>query len=192
MGINIVENEEAGEDAFYIDCPDCNTPNPHTAVRCVGVLATKRRCEYYFVFKSCTNCEAINAPSARYCRTCKAELVNPEDKLTRRPTIGAGVPFYVDVTAMTLRPHTKGTNRTLRVDYTASYGDRKLEIAEFLKPDAEWPGSARKWADFQTVTGAIGNSIERVVESAGALTMPARLLVKREKRSKFFEVIARY
>jgi len=181
--------DDAGEDGFEIDCPDCGTANTHTAVRCVGTTP-KGRCEYYFVFKTC-DCGTINAPSARYCRSCKAELVDVEKKLTRKPAIGAGVAVYVDVKGMRLRPHTKGNNRTLRVDYEVMYGDRELEVMEFLNPSpASW-GSAKRFAEFCEVTGAIGNTIELLVESAPVLTMPARLLIKRDKGSKYFSVVSR-
>jgi DNA repair protein RadD len=181
--------DDAGDEPFYIDCPDCSTPNPHTAVRCVG-QTYKGRCDYYFVFKTC-DCGTINAPSARYCRSCKAELVDVEKKLTRKPAIGAGVAVYVDVIGMRLRPHTKGNNRTLRVDYEVMYGDRAMEVMEFLNPEPQSWGSANRFASFCEVTGAIGTSIDRIVESAPVLTMPSRLLVKRDKGSKYFSVVSR-
>jgi DNA repair protein RadD len=180
---------DAGDEPFYIDCPDCSTPNPHTAVRCVG-QTHKGRCDYYFVFKTC-DCGVINAPSARYCRSCKAELVDVEKKLTRKPAIGAGVAVYVDVIGMRLRPHTKGNNRTLRVDYEVMYGDRAMEVMEFLNPEPQSWGSANRFASFCEVTGAIGTSIDRIVESAPVLTMPSRLLVKRDRGSKYFSVVSR-
>jgi DNA repair protein RadD len=39
------------------------------------------QCTYRWTFKSCPRCEADNDISARYCCACRAELVNPNDKL---------------------------------------------------------------------------------------------------------------
>lgn len=182
---------DAGDEPFYIDCPDCGTPNPHTAVRCVGGKPLGGRCDYYFVFKNCEHCGTTNAPSARHCRSCEAELINPERKLTKKPAVGAGVPFYVDVRSMTLRPHFKAGKQSLRVDYSVEYGDKEFEISEFLKPDAMWQDGAKAMQNFAEVTGAIGTTVELIVEAAAALSMPGRLLVKRNKGSKYYSIVNR-
>jgi DNA repair protein RadD len=39
------------------------------------------QCEYRWTFKECDNCFTDNDIAARYCRCCKAELVDPNEKL---------------------------------------------------------------------------------------------------------------
>lgn len=42
---------------------------------------TDERCDYYWSCKVCAICDHANDISARYCSNCKAELINPSDKL---------------------------------------------------------------------------------------------------------------
>ncbi len=52
----------------------------HHGRRCMG--ETKYgRCEYRWTHKKCNECEAENDIAARYCCKCKAEIVDPNDKL---------------------------------------------------------------------------------------------------------------
>lgn len=56
----------------------------HFGRRCVGlVLAAGHydQCSYRWTFKECPHCEAPNDVAARYCKSCKGEIVNPNDKL---------------------------------------------------------------------------------------------------------------
>lgn len=73
-----------------IKCPKCMTMNTETARRCEGERTyenretgkkTTIRCDYYFEFKKCHGCNNENDISARHCRICKTELIDPNDKL---------------------------------------------------------------------------------------------------------------
>ena len=68
---------------YVIKCPDCVTLNTITARRCIGVV-NKKRCDYYFEFKDCEvlDCGAKNDITARHCRICEIELIDPNAKLT--------------------------------------------------------------------------------------------------------------
>ncbi len=68
---------------YVIQCPSCMEMNTITARRCIGVH-NKKRCEYYFQWKNCPHeeCGEINDISARHCRLCKGEIVDPNDKLS--------------------------------------------------------------------------------------------------------------
>ncbi len=65
-----------------IQCPCCMEMNTETARRCTGVIHDKR-CEYYFEFKKCDNeqCLMKNDITARHCRACGCELIDPNAKL---------------------------------------------------------------------------------------------------------------
>lgn len=177
------KNKQDDDEYFEIDCPDCGTPNRHTAQRCVGIT-NAGRCEYRFIFKSCPSCDAQNSPSARHCYRCEAELIDPNDKLTRKPAVAAGIPFYVAVIDMTLREHWKGDSQSLKVTYKVTDGERTWEINEFLKNYS--------FHKFMSQTGGIANTIELAVSSASRLVLPERLMVKKRKGSKYFEVVNRF
>ncbi len=56
----------------------------HYGRRCgakVTIAGDRIQCTYRWTFKPCPHCEAENDISARYCTTCKEEIVNPNDKL---------------------------------------------------------------------------------------------------------------
>ncbi len=56
----------------------------HYGRRCMGmstVAGDLVRCDYRWTFKPCPACEAPNDIAARYCTECKAEIVDPNEKL---------------------------------------------------------------------------------------------------------------
>lgn len=56
----------------------------HFGRRCLGmsnVAGDLVRCGYRWTFKPCPDCDAPNDIAARYCTTCKAEIVDPNEKL---------------------------------------------------------------------------------------------------------------
>lgn len=56
----------------------------HFGRRCYGSVIKRyqvERCGYFWTFKECHGCGHENDISARYCQSCKTELVNPNDKL---------------------------------------------------------------------------------------------------------------
>ena len=66
---------------YCIKCYHCEAMNKPTARRCIGLKADKKRCDYYFEFKSCPLCKAENDKVARHCRKCEHELIDPNKKL---------------------------------------------------------------------------------------------------------------
>jgi len=87
---------------------------------------------------------------------------------------------------MTLREHWKGDSQSLRVEYSVTDGERTYEVNEFLKP------SMWSWKKWSQQTGCIATTVELAVSSASALTMPTRLMIKKKKQSKYFEIVNRY
>jgi DNA repair protein RadD len=56
----------------------------HFGRRCQGrstIAGDLVQCGYRWTFKTCPDCEAPNDIAARYCTTCKAEIVDPNEKL---------------------------------------------------------------------------------------------------------------
>lgn len=63
-------------------------PEPaHFGRRCTGQVEVGAgrlgRCDYRWTFKECIECEHPNDIAARFCESCKAELVDPNTKLSR-------------------------------------------------------------------------------------------------------------
>lgn len=70
------------EKDYVITCYTCNTMNSLHARRCIGIIGNQR-CDHYFVWKDCHACGAKNDSVCRYCRECKAELIDPNAKLKK-------------------------------------------------------------------------------------------------------------
>lgn len=68
---------------IMVECGEEFKPMPaHWGRRCNHYdIRTGERCNGRWSFKPCPVCEAENDIAARYCCACKAELVNPGDKL---------------------------------------------------------------------------------------------------------------
>lgn len=90
------------DEPYIITCPKCMSLNTLKARRCIGLEGNNLfldlqsvgsnsphqvRCNYYFSFKECTNsvCKAQNDLSARECRICKVELIDPNAALNLAP-----------------------------------------------------------------------------------------------------------
>lgn len=184
-GLTESRDKKDDDDEFFpIDCPECGHENRHTSQRCTGITHENIRCSYRFIYKSCPECDKPNAPSARYCYSCDATLIDPEGKLSRNPSIGAGIPFHVAVIDMTLKEHWKGESQSLRVIYKVTDGDKTWEISEYLKNYSLYK--------FIQQTGGISNTVDNAIKEAAALVVPTRLMVKKRKGSKFFEISSRY
>ena len=67
---------------YCINCFTCNTLNKVMARRCRGTENNKR-CEHYFEWKDCLKCGVTNDITSRACRGCGAELIDPNQKLTK-------------------------------------------------------------------------------------------------------------
>lgn len=77
-----LQPREENELEYIIPCYTCGTNNTLHARRCIGVISDKR-CDHYFEFKACHMCSVQNDITARHCRCCDAELIDPNSKLNR-------------------------------------------------------------------------------------------------------------
>lgn len=90
--INEAIKPKAGQEEDYvIPCYTCNTLNKVFARRCIGT-PNNQRCSYYFDFKECPHCSVQNDITARQCRSCKGEIIDPNAKLKKR----ADKPILID------------------------------------------------------------------------------------------------
>jgi len=110
------------------------------------------RCSYYWTSKECPQCGDPNDIAARFCRACKAELVDPNEKLAidfkamkRDPTR----PQTDVVLSMTVRPGVSGKgNRTMRADWVTPY----RQFSTWLLPEATHSRGMKEWAAFEAAT----------------------------------------
>lgn len=139
----------------------------HYGRRCWGMVQAGPRgemvrCEYRWTAKECPECSEGNDIAARYCRACKAELVDPNEKLR-----GEWRAFKRDpsnrqtdrVLSMETRHGVSSRgNKTLRVDFTTPH--RSFSI--WLLPEGTFSRAIRDWQMFASATDG-GESPPRTV-----------------------------
>ena len=84
----ILESAQLSKGKFkaqLIDCPSCQTQNSQFARRCIGedASSTDGRCEHFWQSVTC-KCGALNDTSARFCRSCDAQIIDPNANLNRK------------------------------------------------------------------------------------------------------------
>lgn len=108
-----LQPKEPDDPDYCIPCFHCGQQNTVLARRCVGTPNGKR-CDHYFEFKECPSCAAKNDTTARQCRVCSIELIDPNKKLT------LGKPERVTVEVLQTSYSAIGNN--LYLSYITSMG----------------------------------------------------------------------
>lgn len=86
-----------------------NGPMPaHYGRRCLNLLpiggGKLGQCQYRWTFKECPHCAAENDISARYCTSCRGEIIDPNEKLA------------IEFKALKRSPYNRQCDRVLRCD----------------------------------------------------------------------------
>jgi len=129
----------------------------HYGRRCFGMIRTgevgrHERCNYRWSFKPCEACGAENDIAARYCSTCKAELVDPGEKLR------------IEFQRMKSDPHSPQTDRVLSASFKESVSQKGNAVirADWVTPykqfstwhqkEAKHPRAIADWKRFDEAT----------------------------------------
>jgi DNA repair protein RadD len=147
-----------------------------TGQKPTGPLGEYVQCEYRWTFKTCKRCEAENDISVRYCHACRAELVNPNDKLVadfkamkRDPT-----QWQTDeVISMDVKPCvSRAGNPTIRVEWVTPW----RQFTTWFRTDdtAHWRARAeyQKW----------------LTETANGIIPPISVTYRKNQTSGFYEI----
>lgn len=191
---------EHDEEGYFIDLAGNRImidgqPKPaHFGRRCFGQTLEKGhfvRCEGRWSFKACPECDTENDIAAKKCTSCKAELIDPNEKL------------QLDFKRMKKSPHEKSSDRvvgwycqkwvsqkgneTLRVDWTTDY--RTFSV--WYSPNSKSAKGQYIWANLsQAVFGEdrVAPTIDAFIDALkkGHGTKPETITSK--KQGDFFEV----
>ena len=194
------ENFDVDVNGYFLDLAgdkvmEGDQPLPaHFGRRCNGAELVKghhEQCGYRWSFKACPECDQENDIAARYCKECKAELVDPNTKLKldfkrmktnpRQASSDKVVSWFAQ--AWTSQ---KG-NESLRIDWTTEY--RSFSV--WYTPEGKTSHSLYLWHNLcEAVFGKVAPSIELFVQALQkkAGTMP--LTITSKKEGDFFKAIA--
>ena len=126
----------------------------HHGRRCNGLVISRltgeiERCEHRWAFKKCHECGHENDTAARYCekKDCRAELVNPNDKLSQQHAEAKRDP-YGKYTERVLFFSVKKTisaagNETLQCEYTTP----TVSFRAYYLAESHSKYMARKWTE---------------------------------------------
>jgi DNA repair protein RadD len=135
----------------------------HYGRRCFGMHktgpnGTYERCAYRWTFKPCPECEEPNDIAARYCCRCKAEIVDPNEKLRVEFKQLKRDPSQVQtdiVLSMDAREGLSGAgNMTVRVDFVTPY--RSFSV--WFVPESKGWKQRDEWAKFHAATKALSET----------------------------------
>lgn len=116
--IQLRGNHEEEERPFK--CWKCETYNSIFNRRCIGVVDGKR-CDHFFQFKSCPICNLQSDVTARTCRGCGHELIDPNAKLTR--TIQHTYKLTVIEATYWVTPQGNTSNPIIHAKYNCKEGE---------------------------------------------------------------------
>lgn len=193
-GRNNPDGFDHDENGYFVDLAgsrimtDDDQPMPaHHGRRCYGQSIIKGhadRCEYRWTFKQC-DCGHENDIAARYCESCKEELIDPNEKLKLEFTKMKSDPYSMTTDkVLSWRAQNwtsiKG-NEMVKVDYTTEY--RSFPIWY-------WPNKCDQWRSL--CMAALGKEVDSVDEFMQIVdefeaVMPKTITVAKNRKSKFYE-----
>lgn len=153
----------------------------HYGRRCFGMHktgpnGTYERCAYRWTSKECPECEEPNDIAARYCCKCKAEIVDPNEKLRVEFKQLKRDPSQVQtdlVLSMDAREGLSGAgNKTVRVDFVTPY--RSFSV--WFVPNAKGWKARDEWAKFHAAT-------------QGLSVQPATVTYRKDPETGFYRLL---
>lgn len=162
----------------------------HYGRRCRGFEIIKGetvRCDYRWTSKSCEECGGDNDIAARYCEHCRAEIVDPNEKLRREAALAekANAEFVGRPVRILLERSRDGTK--IIAKYTIAVGEKRREASEVFMPGGEHAWMRNKWFDFSR--RACGRVLGMKELPIDAENLPAE--AKARKRDKYWNVTAK-
>lgn len=175
----------------------------HYGRRCQGEALVGGRhiqCQHKWSFKECHECGYENDVAARYCKECRAEVVDPNEKLKEMAAKIANDPYrtrFANVTGWMFKEHISGAGQPMvAVEYHIDEPPHMLR--EYIAP--EHPQKFMRDKSNQWCNTVIGNDLgqdfmgrrviqnRHIMEAYSRAQMPRQVCFKKKAGSKFFEV----
>lgn len=193
------DNFPLDENGYFVDLtgtriidPETEDPLPgHFGRRCEAqelVNGNFIRCNGRWSFKECPHCEYENDIAARYCTTCKGELIDPNEKLKlefKKIKKSPYEPTSDRVTSWFCQHHKTKTGKIkLKINWTTEF--RTFDT--YYDHNQQWSWVPLSMAVFGRVVNNIDEFIECLRQGLG--TMPATITSSKSKGARFVNVKA--
>lgn len=160
----------------------------------VGALREMRRCTYKWSFKECPDCGFENDIAARNCVSCKAEIIDPNQKLQEEAARLDSAPDATKQSKVTMMSITR---------HYVSSGDDMLVVKfaieqspwfvnKFFKPMAEKTWQRREWEDFSIKSFGEVLEIDEALSRREDAAYPTAIMFRKDKGSKYYNVKGMY
>ena len=177
---------------------DHGQPLPgHYGRRCFGemiIAGSHSRCGYRWTCKVCEDCGAENDIAARYCSSCKAEIVDPNEKLKELAAKIANDPYRLRTSAIigwSINRHVSMGDKpdTLRVVYDIAEKPHKLMQWVAIESGGHW-AKARADAFCRSVWGETMPDIQAAIDCFTDAKMPSSIAYRKKAGSQFYDVVS--
>lgn len=179
---------------------DGNKPMPaHYGRRCYGAILQQGshvRCEYRWSIKTCPECDHENDIAARYCEKCKAEIVDPNQKLREISAAMASDPYRIQIASVTgwkfaRWPGRDGKPDTLRITYSIDAAPWSVSEWHPIESGGHWWRETWRQLCRNAWNGDIAHDIDAALDGYADAIPPSRIAYKLKKGTKFYEVTGR-
>jgi DNA repair protein RadD len=157
------------KEGYFIDLRGQRVGDPpmpaHYGRRCQGmdlVEGQHVQCSQRWSLKTCPQCGEENDIAARYCSSCRAELVDPGEKLIAEFRAMKRDPSKVQVDEVLewkpRRTVSRSGNEVIRTDIVTPY--RSFSV--WFHPESKWPKQAQEYREMMAATQGGRNEPETV------------------------------
>ncbi len=183
--IQAINQDKNKEPEQVIICPECGALCSENAHKC-------KVCNFYFISKTCDQCETEQSISNRHCISCKCELVDPNQPLS----ISASGKEYFrgNVSSVVLSTHVKN-KKCLRLDYLIDSEVLGYPTAtQFFPQSSSWLLSwikkhmTKKHDDIATDVAYYDyvDNVDNIVRDKRCFVLPT--VINFEKKGKYYNV----
>jgi DNA repair protein RadD len=153
----------------------------HHARRCAGLLpysnGALERCGYRWTFKECPECMGENDIAARYCAHCKAELVDPNEKLLKDFKALKRDPTQTQTDIVDQMVVSPSTTRRGEDCLTVTFKTEYRQFTIWLMPNSDKRFLQKKYELFCQFTN-------------GGKTLPHTVTYRKNPANQMYEVLA--
>lgn len=168
----------------------------HYGRRCQGFSIISGRftqCNHKWSFKECEHCGAENDIAARYCTSCRGEIVNPNDRLIEEALKMEKDPYrvrFADVQMWRFKrwPGKDGKPDSLRVEYMID--EKPSTLLEWYHPESANTWLFNRWQSFCMKSfGEALPDLQSALDMQHDAAQPEKIAFKKKANSKYFDIV---
>src|SRR5699024_7998984 len=149
------------------------------------------RCGYRWEGKECEECGHHNDIAARYCESCRAEIVDPNEKLRREFARIKKDPYAISTDPVLEWSCSQSVSQKGNPVLVCDYKTEWRKFTAYFMPGPH-PSAKRQWESLSAAvfSGHVAPSVEAFVKYAERGKPPETVTYHRERDSKFTRVLA--